>query len=339
MAVSGFEGFEKRLELQFSGDDPAGLGLRQLEFESLEKVLHAVQCTVVSAVGNQYFDSYVLSESSLFVYPTKIIIKTCGTTQLLKSIRPLLNYACDLGLILCGCRYTRGSFIFPNSQPYPHTSFREEVMYLEESLPSHLCYRKATVMPSKLSSHSWHVFIASDDEESHSHMPEEAYTIEVCMTELDHVLARKFFRRPNDGKSGDSAGKEMTEITGIGEINPNAIICDFAFDPCGYSMNSLDGNRYSTIHVTPEDGFSYASFECVGSIYDHRNNLVEVLKKAALVFRPATMSVSITCAEHEVWTRVAAVLEPLGWKCRSCAVDEFPTIGNVIFQTFTTRRK
>ncbi|KAI8009963.1 S-adenosylmethionine decarboxylase proenzyme 4 [Camellia lanceoleosa] len=164
MAVSGFEGFEKRLELQFSGDDPAGLGLRQLEFESLEKVLHAVQCTVVSAVGNQYFDSYVLSESSLFVYPTKIIIKTCGTTQLLKSIRPLLNYACDLGLILCGCRYTRGSFIFPNSQPYPHTSFREEVMYLEESLPSHLCYRKATVMPSKLSSHSWHVFTASDDE-------------------------------------------------------------------------------------------------------------------------------------------------------------------------------
>ncbi|KAJ0555975.1 putative adenosylmethionine decarboxylase [Helianthus annuus] len=68
------------------------------------------------------------------------------------------------------------------------------------------------------------------------------------------------------GKNGDSAGREMTEATGINRINPNAQICDFAFDPCGYSMNAIDGDRYSTIHVTPEDGFSYASFECVGSV-------------------------------------------------------------------------
>ncbi|KAL7210316.1 hypothetical protein ACSBR1_031805 [Camellia fascicularis] len=58
MAVSGFEGFEKRLELRFSSDNSAGMGLRRINFESLEKVLHAVQCTVVSAVGNHYFDSY-----------------------------------------------------------------------------------------------------------------------------------------------------------------------------------------------------------------------------------------------------------------------------------------
>ena len=56
--MSGFEGFEKRLELHFSGDDPVnGISLRQLDFESIEEVLHAVQCTVVSAVGNRYFDA------------------------------------------------------------------------------------------------------------------------------------------------------------------------------------------------------------------------------------------------------------------------------------------
>ena len=194
--MSGFEGFEKRLELHFSGDDPVnGISLRQLDFESIEEVLHAVQCTVVSAVGNQYFDAYVLSESSLFVYPTKIIIKTCGTTQLLKSICPLLHLAYDIGLTLSVCRYTRGSFIFPKAQPYPHSSFKEEVIYLEESLPSHLCYRKASVMPSKMSSHSWHVFSACD--ESHMLMQnfesdhQDFFTIEVCMTELDRVLAVK----------------------------------------------------------------------------------------------------------------------------------------------------
>ncbi|CAK9180885.1 unnamed protein product [Ilex paraguariensis] len=343
MAISGFEGFEKRLELNFSGDDPViGIGLRQLDFESLEEVLHAVQCTVVSAVGNQYFDSYVLSESSLFVYPTKIIIKTCGTTQLLKSIRPLILLACDhLGLSLCGCRYTRGSFIFPKAQPYPHTSFREEVIFLEENLPSHVCYRKASVMPSSSSHHLWHVFSASD--ESHmavQHSPDDMlFTIEVCMTELDRVLARKFFRRLDDGKNGDTAGKEMTEITGINNINSNATICDFAFDPCGYSMNGIDGDRYSTIHVTPEDGFSYASFECVGYVYDDHDDIVEVLKKVVKVFRPATMSVSTTCISSEVLNRVTKMIQPQGMKCRSCTMDDFPAARSVAFQTFTSRRK
>ncbi|KAM7462995.1 hypothetical protein LguiA_031116 [Lonicera macranthoides] len=337
MAVSGFEGFEKRLELHFSGDDPvAGLGLRQLDFDSLELVLHEVQCTVVSAVGNHYFDSYVLSESSLFVYPTKIIIKTCGTTKLLKSIRPLLHHANQMGLTLMRCMYTRGSFIFPKSQPYPHNSFKDEVVYLEETLPSNLCDRKASVLPSKFLAHKWHVFSARDVS---YHVPHVLYTLEVCMTELDRVLARKFFRRPDDGKTGDTAGKEMTEATGINGINPNALICDFAFDPCGYSMNGIDGDRYSTIHVTPEDGFSYASFECVGSTYEDLDDVAKFLRKVVQVFRPGTMSVSTTCLSPEVWTRVAKGVEPLGMKCRSCTMDEFPAAGTVVFQTFTARRK
>lgn len=339
MALPGFEGFEKRLELHFFGDDPIffNMGLRQLSFDSLQQVLHEVQCTVVSAVGNHYFDAYVLSESSLFVYPTKIIIKTCGTTQLLKSIRPLIHHALNLGLTLVSCRYTRGNFIFPLSQPFPHTSFHEEVVYLENSLPNNLCFRKASVMPSNLPSHAWHVFSASD-ETRFVHFPNDFYTLEVCMTELDRTLARKFFRRPGDGKSGDAAGKEMTEISGINKINPNALVCDFAFDPCGYSMNGIDGDRYSTIHVTPEDGYSYASFECVGSIYDG-DDLVRTLKRAVQVFRPAKVSVSTTTASHRVWARVAGALEPLGLKCRSCTADEFPAVGSVVFQTFTARRK
>ncbi|GAV63350.1 SAM_decarbox domain-containing protein [Cephalotus follicularis] len=342
MAASGFEGFEKRLELHFFGDDPVShdnMGLRLLDLESLQEVLNAVQCTIVSAVGNHYFDAYVLSESSLFVYPTKVIIKTCGTTQLLKSIRPLLQYAHDLGLTLCECRYTRGSFIFPKSQPFPHTSFKDEVIYIEENLPTNLCYRKATVMPSKLPTHSWHVFTASDQTHPQN-MPDVLYTMEICMTELDRVLARKFYLRdPGDGKSGDIAGKEMTELTGIGDTNPGAILCEFAFDPCGYSMNGIDGDRYSTIHVTPEDGYSYASYECVGSIYDDKDDVVKVLKKVVQVFRPGTMTVSITCTSHDIWTRIALALEPLGLKCRSCVMDEFPTAGSIVFQLFTARRK
>lgn len=183
-------------------------------------------------------------------------------------------------------------------------------------------------MPSKFISHSWHVFTACNEESNN-----DLFTVEVCMTELDRVLARKFFKHPN------MASNEMTEVTGISDINPNALICDFVFDPCGYSMNGIDGDRYSTIHVTPEDGFSYASYECVGSIYDDPNDIINILKKVVQVFRPGTMSISTTSTTNEVWTRIAKAVEPLGMKCRSCTMDDFPSTGSVVFQTFTSCRK
>ncbi|KAK6930068.1 S-adenosylmethionine decarboxylase [Dillenia turbinata] len=327
MAVSGFEGFEKRLELHFSGDDPAltsTMGLRRLDFSLLEQVLHVVQCSVVSAVANQYFDAYVLSESSLFIYPTKIIIKTCGTTQLLKSIRPLIHLAKNLNHSIITCKYTRGNFIFPQSQPFPHTSFSEEVSFLEDNLPDKLSNRKASVMNSS-KSHAWHVFTASvpgsgEGVSAESKAAAYTYTVEVCMTDLDRVLARRFF-----GGTGNS----MTEITGIYGINPKALICDFEFDPCGYSMNGIDGDRYSTIHVTPEDGFSYASFECVGSVFDDDDDLVRMLKKVVKIFRPGKMSVATsTSVANDVSTRVNNAMKMVGMRCRSFNADDFPASGN-----------
>lgn len=335
MAVSGFEGFEKRLELHFTGEDDP-MGLRRLDFIALEQVLNAVNCCIVSAVGNCFFDSYVLSESSLFVYPMKIIIKTCGTTQLLKSIPCLLGHAFELGLSVCGCRYTRGSFIFPEAQPFPHTSFKEEVLYLEECLPTNLCYRKACILPSKVC-HSWHVYTASD----HYIVDQvpNIFTIEVCMTQLDVALARRFFRRCGDHNPGDVAGKEMTATTGIGNINPCALVCDFAFDPCGYSMNGLDGAHYSTIHITPEDGFSYASYECVGSM-DNYDEIGTMVQKVAHIFRPGTMSISMCTPQLDdvdVCSQIANSLKPVGLICRSCRIEEFPATGSLMFQTFTTQ--
>ncbi|CAH8381439.1 unnamed protein product [Eruca vesicaria subsp. sativa] len=350
MAVSGFEGFEKRLELRFfhATTNKNPMGLRLIDFESLNQVLTQVQCTVVSAVANHTFDAYVLSESSLFVYPTKLIIKTCGTTQLLKSIQPFINLARDLNLTLRACRYSRGSFIFPNAQPFPYTAFQDEVVTVEASLPKSLRHRKASVMtPSNNinTPRAWHVFTASADVE-----PDESnnnvLVVEVCMTELDRVNALTFFKRKGDDKkNSDSAGREMTRMSGIDTINENAFICDFAFDPCGYSMNGVDGERYSTIHVTPEDGFSYASFECGLSLYDDgRGDVAEVLCRAIDVFRPDCVSIATTYGgedyDSEVTKRVERVLaKKLGLKCRSRLMDEFPGSGRVVFQSFTPRRR
>ncbi|KAK8947242.1 S-adenosylmethionine decarboxylase proenzyme [Platanthera zijinensis] len=324
MAGSGFEGFEKRLELHFSGDDP--LGLRRLSFKALDCVLAAVQCTVVSAVGNAFFDAYVLSESSLFLYPAKLVIKTCGTTGLLHSVPLLLSHAAGLGLQLLRCKYTHGSFIFPRTQPPPHCSFNEEVVFLDSNLPASLRHRKARVLPSHSLRHKWHVYSASSTVD-YPVEDDNPVTVEVCMTELDRTVAGRFFLCPeNAGMSGHEAGQEMTRRASIAATAaPQAFICDFAFDPCGYSMNGLQADRYSTIHVTPEEGYSYASYECVVA---NKSEIQSVLEKVNAVFRPGVMSVSVT-GGHAVWIEIAG-----GLRCRSRAADAFPGAGTVTYQTF-----
>ncbi|KAF3785575.1 hypothetical protein EJ110_NYTH27446 [Nymphaea thermarum] len=87
MAAIGFEGYEKRLEIVFCKPSifPEGKGLRALSRPQIDELLSAAECTIVDNLSNSVMDSYVLSESSLFIHPYKIIMKTCGNTKLLRE--------------------------------------------------------------------------------------------------------------------------------------------------------------------------------------------------------------------------------------------------------------
>ena len=73
-------------------------------------------CSIVSHTANEDFDAYVLSESSLFVYPDRLVLKTCGTTQLLAAVPLLLELAAKLDMSACRAKYSRASFLFPEKQ-------------------------------------------------------------------------------------------------------------------------------------------------------------------------------------------------------------------------------
>ena len=73
-------------------------------------------CCIVSRTSNAYFDAYVLSESSLFVYPDRLVLKTCGTTKLLAAVPEVLALATTLGMDARRCKYSRASFLFPEHQ-------------------------------------------------------------------------------------------------------------------------------------------------------------------------------------------------------------------------------
>ncbi|XP_076926577.1 S-adenosylmethionine decarboxylase proenzyme-like [Bidens hawaiensis] len=291
VSAIGFEGYEKRLEISFYEPrifaDPEGRGLRALAKKQLDEILTPAQCTVVSCLSNEILDSYVLSESSLFVYPYKIIIKTCGTTKLLLSIPPILELASQLALTVKSVRYTRGSFVFPGAQSFPHRSFTEELVVLNGYFGKLGSGRKAYVMGGVDQGQQWHVYCASAESGDNP-----VYTLEICMTGLDKKCASVFFN------TRSSSAAVMTEVSGIKKILPESRICDFDFDPCMvlkrfYSMNGIENDAISTIHVTPEDGFSYASFEAVGYTFESSVDLSLLVERVLACFRPSEFSVSL----------------------------------------------
>lgn len=337
VASPGFEGFEKRLDIEFRPApvfrDPEGQGLRAIPRAELDNMLRAAECTIVAQMSNEELDSYVLSESSLFIYPQRMVIKTCGTTQLLCALPFLLESAGKLALKVSRVKYTRGTFMFPAVQPYPHGSFTEEVRYLEEYFGNLGGGGKAFVMGSKGVFPNWHIYTAADDGVVAA---EPAYTLEMCMTKLDRQAAGNFVKA-----SGLETGLDMTKAANIDKMLPESRICDFAFDPCGYSMNGIEGGAHSTIHVTPEDGLSYASFEAMG-YNPWQVDLPTLVDKVVASFKPAVfaMSVHVTDGNKALHTSGSwgASVCPMGYVCDGSSRQELPCGSIVVFHTFKEKR-
>lgn len=326
VSAIGFEGYEKRLEISFFEPgffaDPVGKGLRSLSKSQLDQVLNPAECTIVSSLSNDEVDSYVLSESSLFVYPYKLIIKTCGTTKLLLSIPAILELATMLSLTVRSVKYTRGTFIFSGAQTFPHRSFSEEVSVLDSFFGELGSGSSAYIMGSDDQPQKWHVYSASAELPN---TKKATYTLEMCMTGLKKKKASVFY------KTQGSSAATMTDLSGIRKILPESDICDFEFDPCGYSMNAIEGGSISTIHVTPEDGFSYASFEAMG--YNLKTlNLNDILERVLACFEPNEFSVAVHVDDSEF--ELNFDFDVNGYYCGKGSYEVLGRGGAIVYQKF-----
>jgi S-adenosylmethionine decarboxylase len=99
----------------------------------------------------------------------------------------------------------------------------------------------------------------------------------MMMFDMHPDVAATFFQGTNN-----LTGKEMTAKAGIPALCPGAVIDEAAFTPCGYSMNAVLDDCYSTIHITPEAACSYVSFETNTQMEDYAPLLRRVLE----TFRP-----------------------------------------------------
>jgi len=274
--ISGFEGPEKRLEIDFKNNNIRPLGLRSLDRNQINELLELAKCTIVSSTSNDYFDSYVLSESSLFVYPFKLMIKTCGTTTLLNCIPKLLEFAAAIDLQVELVMYSRKNFLFPHKQMYPHITWNDEVEFLNKIFDG-----TAYVLGPVTQDH-WYLYLADYSEHnSSSHGENKETTLEIMMHDLDREAASKFYRREGI--------LDNEKFPGVADLLPGSITDEFNFTPCGYSMNGLDSKAYYTIHVTPEPHCSYASFETNTCLPSY----VGLISAVCEIFRPGSFTVTL----------------------------------------------
>lgn len=171
-------GPEKLLEVWFSAS-PATLpasappnGLKVVPSELWKDMLDLVNCKVLSVVESDHVDAYLLSESSMFVFPHKLILKTCGTTTLLAGLPRILEIAATAAgfpqMSPSGTQargiptaaspyrvfYSRKNFRFPDRQHGPHRSWRDEVKTLDRLFLGGSAY-----MIGRMNGEHWYLYL------------------------------------------------------------------------------------------------------------------------------------------------------------------------------------
>lgn len=286
-----FEGPEKTLEVCFRPGVGPKNGLRCLHRKQLDVLCTKAKCTIISSISSNYMDAYVLSESSLFIYPYRYIMKTCGTTTLLRALNTLLVFADKLGMELTWVCYSRKNLTRPLAQLYPHSNFDDEISFISshEKLQSRL--RGSGHILGPVTGDHWFVYVADHSAKiAPSMVPvsnitnsTETLTINMMMFDLAPSVCQQFFLKNN------ATAQDMTMKSGIANLVPGATIDACAFEPCGYSMNAILHDAYSTVHITPEETFSYASFET----NTYHKNYSPMLRNVMNVFKPKRFVVTM----------------------------------------------
>ncbi|KAI0319185.1 S-adenosylmethionine decarboxylase [Amylostereum chailletii] len=357
-----FEGPEKLLEIWFApspahipdaSSTPDGrFGLRKIPRSVWEDMLAIVKCQVLSVIEGSDMDAYLLSESSFFVSPHRLILKTCGTTLNLLGLPRILDIAREQAALpsVYRCFYSRKAFFFPERQKGPHREWKDEVEFLDG-----IFHNGAAYTVGKVNGDHWLLYITGppDDtglsspavppsilSDSDHHPPPESpttrlsegisippqhgvdHTIEILMTQLSPEASGHFIfgEEEHPDTTPASRAEALSSAIGISDIFPPHLttLDPYAFSPCGYSSNALikwgdtspaacapgmTGEGYYTIHVTPEDGWSYASFECnvplpaahadADATEQRIPDMRTLVRRVVDIFRPARLSLTL----------------------------------------------
>lgn len=317
-----FEGVEKRLEIVFS--PTAGKLREKLTEKLLEQILKDVKCHIVSRKLEEKVDANLLSTSSCFVYDDRVIVKTCGETEIFKCMESLMGITDHQNVV--SVVYTRGGFFWPERQPFPHNDDIEENKEFLKLLEKLTKLKPMKALCMGTGNKKWHVLggFSGDSLTSQG----DFVTVEMSMRGLDREKAKVFYEKENVTKT------TMTEESGICYIFPNAIIDAHAFDKCGYSMNGIEGKGISTIHVSPEDEGSFASFESFGYDFKNEKKFEHVIPTVLKCFSPKQFTMTVYSTVPLEGNEPELKVDLKGYKCLEEKIHKLDNGGSVVYQSF-----
>ncbi len=265
-----FEGSEKKLELVVQ--DSVNL-LAWPESRWLE-LIAAAGTQAISKVENSHGRAYLLSESSLFVWRDRMTMITCGTTTLADSALKACEYlqSEDIAAIF----YERKNEYFPQMQK---SDFFADARKLNQVIPGR-AYRLGHA-------DEHHLFLYHSCRQFEPRKTDT--TLEILMYGL-RGRAREAFNEEN------RSGEWIRMQTGLDRLFSGYSVDDHAFSPIGYSLNAINGARYYTIHVTPQDESPYVSFE---TNLNSRRDMEATIKSVLEVFQPRAFDVVYFDAKAE----------------------------------------
>ncbi|GAB7360595.1 hypothetical protein MBLNU230_g0477t1 [Neophaeotheca triangularis] len=242
---NAFEGPEKLLEVWFASSEkalPAGCapqGLKAVSHDAWKEMLDLVNCKVLSVIESGNVDAYLLSESSMFVFPHKLVLKTCGTTTLLCGLPRMLEIAAleagfphvkaDLpqGVPAAATPfrvfYSRKNYLYPDQQKGPHRSWRDEVRYMDKMFVGGSAY-----MIGKMNGEHWYLYITGPNSQLTPPATPEEDLVPTATKHLD--MPEQMAEKAANASVVDESGDETLEIlmTDLEEQNARKFYLDDA---------------------------------------------------------------------------------------------------------------
>jgi ornithine decarboxylase len=246
-----FEGPEKTLMLEFKRTKAGSL--LDISDDTWSAILKKANCEILSKVESKPVKksrrqrgvtAFLLSESSLFVYDNRVVLKTCGQTTPLAAMPELLELGGKKGgsggpRHVSTVLYSHPAYFRPELQEPLYRHFDSECRFLESYFPEgqahHLGQKGRGV----------DLFVAN-------YLPTDVLSdfvqAEVYVTGLGPDALTKF------GQAKCEAVTEFWDVQNCEHLD------EFRFEPYGYSANALRTSFYSTAHASPQASCSYMSW-------------------------------------------------------------------------------
>jgi S-adenosylmethionine decarboxylase len=241
---------EKRFEAAWSGKSPE---LRKRGLPFWDSIVAKAGVKIISMITTEACDAYLLSESSLIVYPSRVILLTSGGGPLTGPALALLGAVGTESL---------SRFIYerrPAKLDPRALAFGDEVAELARLLP-------AVPGVEQRPDGTWSALFDRGGLAG-------AFTLEVSMAGIDRDV-RALFR----------VGPEA-DTSSIHGLLPDFDCDEHFFEPDGYSLNALKGEDYFTVHVTPD---ARATFE---TTFRPKAGMAAVVSRVTSLFMPEEYTV------------------------------------------------